>query len=82
MSRALSWRKWIPKPGKPGEFRPLAIATLKDRIVQCAVKQIIEPLFEAGFWQVSYGFRPKRSCHGALEHIRRALRSREKGGRW
>lgn len=68
-----SWRKWIPKPGKPGEFRPLAIATLKDRIVQCAVKQIIEPLLEARFWQVSYGFRPKRSCHGALEHIRRAL---------
>jgi RNA-directed DNA polymerase len=68
-----SWRKWIPKPGKPGEFRPLAIATLKDRIVQCAVKQIIEPLFEARFWQVSYGFRPGRSCHGALEHIRSAL---------
>ena len=71
-----SWRKLIPKPGKPGEFRPLGIATLKDRIVQCAVKQIIEPLFEARFWQVSYGFRPVRSCHGALEHIRRALMSR------
>jgi RNA-directed DNA polymerase len=70
-----SRRKLIPKPGKPGEFRPLAIATLKDRIVQCAVKQIIEPLFEARFWQVSYGFRPGRSCHGALEHIRRALTS-------
>jgi len=70
-----SWRKMIPKPGKPGEFRPLGIATLKDRIVQCAVKQIIEPLFEARFWQVSYGFRPKRSCHGALEHIRCALTS-------
>ena len=71
-----SWRKMIPKPGKPGEFRPLAIATLKDRIVQCAVKQIIEPLFEARFWQVSYGFRSGRSCHGALEHIRRVLTSR------
>jgi group II intron reverse transcriptase/maturase len=66
-------RKFIPKPGKPGEFRPLGIATVKDRIVQCAVKQSIEPLFEAAFWQVSYGFRPGRSCHGALEHIRSAL---------
>ena len=71
-----SRRKLIPKPGKPGEFRPLGIAAVKDRIVQCAVKQIIEPLFEATFWQVSYGFRPGRSCHGALEHIRRALMSR------
>jgi len=69
-------RKSIPKPGKPGEFRPLGIATVKDRIVQCALKQIIEPLFEATFFQVSYGFRSGRSCHGALEHIRRALSSR------
>jgi retron-type reverse transcriptase len=52
------------------------VTTLKDRIVQCAVKQIIEPLFEATFRQVSYGFRPGRNCHGALEHIRRALTSR------
>ena len=41
------------------------IPTVKDRIVQCAVKQIIEPLFEARFWHVSYGFRPGRNCHGA-----------------
>jgi retron-type reverse transcriptase len=33
------------------------------------VKQILEPIFEARFWHVSYGFRPGRSCHGALEHI-------------
>jgi group II intron reverse transcriptase/maturase len=69
-----SRRVWIPKPRKPGEFRPLGITTVKDRIVQCAVKQIVEPLFEARFWHVSYGFRPGRSCHGALEHIRRAMR--------
>ena len=68
-----SRRRWIPKPGKPGEFRPLGITTVKDRIVQCAVKQIIEPLFEASFWHVSYGFRPGRSCQGAIEHIRMAL---------
>jgi len=71
-------RVWIPKPGKPGEFRPLGVPTVKDRIVACAVKQIIEPLFEATFHQVSYGFRPGRSCHGALEHIRRAIRSGKK----
>jgi group II intron reverse transcriptase/maturase len=71
-----SRRVWIPKSSKPGEFRPLGIPTMKDRIVQCAVKQIIEPLFEARFWHVSYGFRPGRGCHGALEHIRTALRPR------
>jgi len=73
-----SRRVWIPKNGKQGEFRPLGIPTVKDRIVQCAVKQIIEPLFEARFWHVSYGFRPGRSCHGALEHIRQAMRPRAK----
>ncbi len=71
-----SRRVWIPKHRKPGEFRPLGITTVKDRIVQCAVKQIVEPLFEARFWHVSYGFRPGRSCHGALEHIRMAMRPR------
>jgi RNA-directed DNA polymerase len=71
-----SRRKLIPKPGKPGKFRPLGIPTIKDRIIQCAAKQIIEPLFEARFWHVSYGFRPGRGCHGALEHIRMAIRPR------
>ena len=69
-------RKLIPKPGKPGLFRPLGIPTIKDRVVQCAVKQILEPIFEAQFWHVSYGFRPGRGCHGALEHIRMTIRPR------
>jgi group II intron reverse transcriptase/maturase len=73
-----SRRKLIPKPGKPGEFRPLGIPTVKDRVVQSAVKQILEPIFEAQFWHVSYGFRPGRSCHGALEHIRCATTPRLK----
>lgn len=73
-----SRRKLIPKAGKPGEFRPLGIPTVKDRVVQCAIKQIMEPLFEAHFWHVSYGFRPGRGCHGALEHIRMAMRPRVK----
>ena len=71
-----SRRRLIPKSGRPGEFRPLGIPTVVDRVVQCAVKQILEPLFEAQFWHVSYGFRPGRNCHGALEHIRMTIRPR------
>lgn len=71
-------RVWIPKPGKPGEFRPLGVPIVKGRVVTCAVKQVIEPLFEATFQHVSYGFRPGRSCHGALAHIQMAIRSGKK----
>ena len=71
-------RKWIPKPGKPGSFRPLGIPTVTDRVVQGAIKNLLEPIFEATFWHVSYGFRPGRGCHGALEHIRMAIRPRAK----
>jgi group II intron reverse transcriptase/maturase len=67
-------RKMIPKPGKPGKFRPLGIPTVKDRIVQSAIKQVLEPLLEARFEHISYGFRPGRGCHGALEHIRMTMR--------
>jgi RNA-directed DNA polymerase len=73
-----SRRKLIPKPRQPGKFRPLGIPTVRDRVVQCAVKNILEPIFEAGFWHVSYGFRPGRGCHGALEHIRQSMRPRVK----
>jgi len=68
-------RKWIPKPGKQGKFRPLGIPTVTDRVVQCAVKNILEPIFEARFWQVSYGFRPGRGSHGALAHVRQTIRT-------
>jgi RNA-directed DNA polymerase len=71
-------RKWIAKPGKPGKFRPLGIPTVKDRVVQCAVKQILEPIFEARFWPVSYGFRPGRGSQACLEHIRLTIQSRGK----
>jgi group II intron reverse transcriptase/maturase len=71
-------RKWIPKPGKPGQFRPLGIPTVADRLVQCAIKNLLEPIFEATFWHVSYGFRPGRGGHGALEHIRMTMRPRAK----
>ena len=51
-------RVLIPKPGQPGKFRPLGIPTVKDRVVQAAMKNILEPVFEADFYPVSYGFRP------------------------
>jgi len=66
-------RVLIPKPGKPGTFRPLGIPTVKDRVVQAAMKHILEPIFEAGFYPVSYGFRPGKSVHGALAHLKTLL---------
>src|SRR5215468_8460883 len=66
-------RVLIPKAGQPGKFRPLGIPTVKDRVVQAAVKNIMEPIFEADFYPVSYGFRPGKSAHGALEHLRMLL---------
>jgi RNA-directed DNA polymerase len=62
----------IPKPGRPGT-RPLGIPTVKDRVVQAAAKLVLEPLFEADFCDCSFGFRPKRSAHDALEAIRAAV---------
>lgn len=78
-----SRRELIPKPGKPGKFRPLGIPTVKDRVVQSAIKNLLEPVFEAQFWRVSYGFRRGRGSHGALEHIRRSIlpRARAADGR-
>ena len=56
----------IPKPGST-ERRPLAIAAVRDRIVQAAVKIVLEPVFEADFLPCSFGFRPGRSAHDALQ---------------
>jgi group II intron reverse transcriptase/maturase len=72
-------RVLIPKPGPPGKYRPLGIPTVKDRIVQAAMKNILEPIFEADFYPVSYGFRPGKSVHGALEHLRMLLRPKQIG---
>jgi len=65
-------RVHIPKPGRSGQTRPLGIPTIADRVVMAAAKMVLEPIFEADFAPVSYGFRPKRSAHDALEVVRRA----------
>lgn len=61
-------RIWIPKPGKD-EKRPLGIPTIKDRAHQALIKMALEPEWEAKFEPNSYGFRPGRSCHDAVEAI-------------
>jgi len=70
-------RVWLPKP--QGGTRPLGIPALRDRIVETAVKLVLEPIFEADFLECSYGYRPKRSAHQALDRLREEVR---RGRRW
>ncbi len=69
----------IPKPGKPGETRSLGIPTVADRVVMGAARIVLEPVFEADFRPTSYGFRPLRSAHQALEVVRVEA---NRGGVW
>ena len=66
-------RKHIPKPGRPGQTRPLGIPGVRDRIVQTALRNVLEPIFEVGFAEHSYGFRPRRGAKDALRRVRQLL---------
>ncbi len=61
-------RVWIPKPGRKVK-RPLGIPTVRDRVVQAALRQVLEPIFERDFAEHSYGFRPGRGCRDALRRV-------------
>jgi RNA-directed DNA polymerase len=69
----------IPKPGGSGKVRKLGIPVIADRVVQAALKLVLEPIFEADFQPVSYGFRPMRRAHDAVAEIQRYG---TKGYRW
>lgn len=71
-------RVWIPKPGTK-QKRPLGIPTVEDRIVQTAMRNVAEPIFERDFAEHSYGFRPGRGCKDALRRVDELLK---KGYTW
>lgn len=66
-------RVYIPKPGST-QGRPLGIPTVRDRVVQTALRNVIEPIFEWDFASNSYGFRPGRGCKDALRHVDERLK--------
>jgi len=72
-------RVFIPKSGNTAEMRPLSIPSVRDRIVQAAVKIVLEPVFEADMLPCSFGFRPKRGAHDALQVL---IDESWRGRRW
>src|SRR5581483_5198276 len=66
-------RVHIPKGGSTTETRPIGIPTLEDKVLQRAVVMVLEPIYEQDFRDCSYGFRPRRSAHQALEFFRDQL---------
>src|SRR6266566_2179730 len=67
-------RHYIPKPGSQ-EKRPLGIPTVRDRVVQTALRLVLEPIFEREFAEHSYGFRPHRGCKDALRRVEELLKA-------
>jgi RNA-directed DNA polymerase len=67
-------RHYIPKPGTQ-ERRPLGIPTIRDRVVQTALRMVLEPIFEHEFAEQSYGFRPGRGCKDALRRVNQLLKN-------
>jgi RNA-directed DNA polymerase len=67
-------RKWIPKP-ESKQQRPLGIPTVRDRVVQGALRQVLEPIYERDFAEHSYGFRPQRGCKQALRRVDELLKA-------
>lgn len=67
-------RVWIPKPGSR-EKRPLGIPAVRDRVVQAAMRHVLEPIFERNFAEHSYGFRPGRGCKDALRRVDALLKA-------
>ena len=67
-------RHYIPKPGST-EKRPLGIPTVRDRVVQTALRIVMEPIFERDFAEHSYGFRPGRGCKDALRRVEQLLKA-------
>ena len=62
-------RKWIPKDAKGKKLRPLGIPAVRDRVAQEVIRRLLEPIFEPLFHDNSFGFRPKRSCHQAIQRV-------------
>ena len=72
-------RGYVPKPGK-GEARPIGMPSFEDKVLQRGVGMVLEPIYEQDFRDCSYGFRPGRSPHQALEELRESIR--KVGGCW
>lgn len=62
-------RVFIPKDAKATAFRPLGIPAVRDRVAQEVIRRLLEPIFEPLFHDCSFGFRPKRNCHQAIEKV-------------